>query len=259
LKRLGVGDEEQIAGLLHDVSQFSFSHIVDWVFADGSNGNESYHDSLHDLYISSTSLPAILARYGYDTPRISDEGFFPILENDLPDLCADRIDYSLRELHYNGHPEVGPTALGGLALKSGKIVFVDMSSAKVFAEGYMSLQRDSWGNTKGVASYAILSSAFKRAVGLGAVEHDDFWLKSEDELIEVIKGCNDDYITDCLERLKRGDYSEKRGEKVYKKFRYVDPFVEVSAGGLKRLSDIDNEYALMLEEARRTAHEGVVI
>jgi hypothetical protein len=48
LRKLGATLEEQIAGLLHDVSVLAFSHVIDWVFANGRDGVEDYHDSIHE-------------------------------------------------------------------------------------------------------------------------------------------------------------------------------------------------------------------
>src|SRR3990167_3900982 len=39
LRILGASLEEQVAGLLHDVSHTAFSHIVDWVIGQGKTEN----------------------------------------------------------------------------------------------------------------------------------------------------------------------------------------------------------------------------
>lgn len=43
VKKLGGSVEEQIAGLLHDVSHTAFSHVIDYVF---DNEDESYHEEI---------------------------------------------------------------------------------------------------------------------------------------------------------------------------------------------------------------------
>ena len=43
LRRLGADLDEQIAGLLHDVSHTAFSHVIDWVL---ENSEENYQDKI---------------------------------------------------------------------------------------------------------------------------------------------------------------------------------------------------------------------
>src|SRR3989344_4030056 len=44
LRKLGADLEEQVAGLLHDISHLAFSHVADWLF--GSYHNEDYQDKI---------------------------------------------------------------------------------------------------------------------------------------------------------------------------------------------------------------------
>ena len=44
LKRLRANLEEQVAGLLHDISHTPFSHVIDWVIGDPTK--EDYQDSI---------------------------------------------------------------------------------------------------------------------------------------------------------------------------------------------------------------------
>ena len=89
LKKLGATEEEQIAGLLHDVSHTAFSHVVDWVVGEGKT--EDFQDEQHKNYIFSSSIPQILKQYSYDPERITDYHNFGLLEREVPDLCADRV------------------------------------------------------------------------------------------------------------------------------------------------------------------------
>jgi len=61
LRKLGANLEEQIAGLLHDVSTLAFSHITDWVFADGGTKGsaENYHDTINHDFIYKSDIPKV--------------------------------------------------------------------------------------------------------------------------------------------------------------------------------------------------------
>ncbi|GAB3342939.1 HD domain-containing protein [Larkinella ripae] len=96
VSRFGGSVEEQIAALLHDVSHTAFSHVTDYVF---ENADEDYHESIFDELINQSEIPAILERYGF-TPSILADDSYTLLELPLPDLCADRLDYTLRDLFY---------------------------------------------------------------------------------------------------------------------------------------------------------------
>jgi uncharacterized protein len=93
LRKLGVGLEEQIAGLLHDVSHTAFSHVVDWVLGDGKT--ENFQDEQHEKTLKRSDVPEILRRYGLAVETVTDYHRFGLLERELPDLCADRLDYAL--------------------------------------------------------------------------------------------------------------------------------------------------------------------
>lgn len=96
IRKLGGTLEEQIVGLLHDVSHTAFSHVVDAVF---ENAEEDYHEDIYENIIRDSTIPSILERHGYQ----SDELLFDIeqwtlLERSAPELCADRVDYTLRDM-----------------------------------------------------------------------------------------------------------------------------------------------------------------
>ena len=95
VRRLGAVLEEQIAALLHDVSHTAFSHVIDYVF-DGHN-TQGYHEERKLEYVAGTDIPLMLANHGYNWLDFMDEENFSLLEQDLPNLCADRLDYFLRD------------------------------------------------------------------------------------------------------------------------------------------------------------------
>ncbi|MEH6308380.1 HD domain-containing protein [Olivibacter sp. CPCC 100613] len=90
---LGGSELEQIAGLLHDISHTAFSHVGDYVMEDTT---ESYHERIFEETLTRSDIPQILRKYGYTIQDLFN-GQFDILEQPLPYLCADRIDYTLRD------------------------------------------------------------------------------------------------------------------------------------------------------------------
>lgn len=98
VRRLGGAVEEQIAALLHDISHTAFSHVIDFVFDDHSG--QSYHEEKKEEVVANSDIPAILSRHGKDWRAFMNEDDFFILEQPSPALCADRLDYFLRDLEF---------------------------------------------------------------------------------------------------------------------------------------------------------------
>ena len=95
LHRYNAPLEEQIAGLIHDVSHTAFSHCADYMQGDPNAGKtQSHQDDVFASFVRSSEIPEILARHSIDVEMILDDAQFPLKEQPLPDLCADRIDYS---------------------------------------------------------------------------------------------------------------------------------------------------------------------
>ena len=93
IKLLNGSELEQVAGLLHDVSHTVFSHVGDYIF---NNTQEDHHELIFEHTLRSGEIPFVLEKYGYSVEQLL-AGPFDILEQPLPGLCADRLDYTLRD------------------------------------------------------------------------------------------------------------------------------------------------------------------
>jgi len=98
IKKMGGSELEQIAGLLHDISHTAFSHVGDYVF---DYADEDYHEKVFAQILCQSEIPDVLLKYGYNVNQIL-YGTFDILEQASPSLCADRLDYTLRDAVYGG-------------------------------------------------------------------------------------------------------------------------------------------------------------
>lgn len=260
LRKMGAGIEEQIAGLLHDTSHTAFSHVADWAF--GNPEAEDYQDSILSDYIKGSALAAIIQKHGYDLERISNmerHGKFGLLERNAPDVCADRIDYALRDSH-NTHLEEGRKAIEGLMANNGEIVFRSRASARAFADCYVSDIRDSYADPENLIRYRILGNALKYAMDTGIITMKDLHT-DEDTVIRKINGSGDaEAMSLMVGALGRVNFRVTEGRGIFLKYklRYVDPkFIE--NGGLVRLSRVDSEYARLIEEEKERQRRGVYI
>jgi hypothetical protein len=253
LNKLGASEEEQIAGLLHDVSHTAFSHVIDWVVGEG--GAEGYQDEQHEDYILKSEIPHILKKYGYTVERITDYHHFGLLERDSPDLCADRIDYSLREIPL----AVAKACVLALAVADNRIVFIDKEAAAMFARYFLKLQTEHWGGFEAVARYRIFADVLRQVLKDGAVTMADFWQDDDFVLAKLTKSKNE--TVQAMLRILRSKslaHLAKSDKIVYKKFRHVIPhFIE--EGSIIRLQDVSQEFAAELERARKANELGVVM
>lgn len=260
LRGLGVTLEEQVAGLLHDVSVLAFSHIADWVFSRGDRGVENLHDSIHRDFIERTEIPGILERFGFSIERIMDEGNFPFLERKIPDLCADRVDYALREFKYWLDPKLVSRSIKNLVNFNGEIVFFDCDVAFDFATNFLKLQTNHWGSYEAIVRYYLFSEALKIALREGVVLERDFY-RDEEAVLSKIERRQHEEIESMLALLKKKeikDFGSKSGRRVVKKFRYVDPKVIIDGRPI-RLSILVPRFRKIVERRRKINREGLVV
>lgn len=176
VRRLGASVDEQIAALLHDVSHTAFSHVIDYVF-DGHD-SQSYHDEVKENYLAGTDVPELLAGHGRHWRDYLREENFPLLEQPAPRLCADRLDYFLRDsvpLGLAASAEVA-AALERLIVADGRITVDDLGTAQWLGYTFIACDEASWANFREVGLYEVTAQALRRGLAVGAIAEADFWL-----------------------------------------------------------------------------------
>lgn len=249
--------EEQIAGLLHDVPHTAFSHAVDFVFREGES--QTYHERFLEKVILDSEIPAILQKYRVDTKKVLDPGNFSLLEQEIPELCADRIDYSLRDLRnydYLTNQEI-EQILGSIAVHNDRFIMTDRQTAAVFARAFIKACLEFWNSPKTLATFELMGDLLRTGLELGIIKEEDLFL-TDDELILKISNSARPETTKFLEKLtprlsftldqENFDYHTKG------KARYIDPPI-LHNNEIKRLSEINetfsHEVASFKERVRR--------
>jgi len=258
LGKLGASLEEQVAGLLHDVSHLAFSHVADWVFARGAEGNEDYHDNLQKHFLEKTEIPKILERNGFSLEKVTNKEIFSLLKKEIPDLCADRLDYSLREFKDWLNPKAVKPVLRSVVNCKNEIVFTNQKAAANFARNFLQLQIRHWASPLTIRKYFLFSKALKFALRKKIISKQDFF---EDEIfiLKKIKKSNHRTIVNILEATKNNIYHKnKDGKVVVKKFRYVDPKILVN-DILVRLSEINPKFKKLSSREKKKNRKGILV
>ena len=247
LRRYGAPIIEQVAGILHDVSHTVFSHLGDLLFAD-----PDYQDNIHTWYIQNTELAELLARHRITAHTISpkNNGFL-MLETELPDLCADRIDYIIQ-----GGLRCGLLStdfvnhfLDSLTFTQGKWVVLDVNYAKNFGIASLKMTTSIWGTLRNCVISDHMCNAMNRALEIGLISLDDVHFSIDRRIWNILKESDDIDIMALMTRVftTTVDYHIARPEEqphnVFDiKFRGVNPWV-LTQSGLVQLCELDPDYA----------------
>ncbi len=260
LRRLGADVYEQAAGLVHDVPHTALSHVVDFVFP---NREHDYHEVHRDQVIEASDLPKIVSGHGLDWHWLTDTEHFSLLEQPLPRLCADRLDYFLRD----GVVDVGTFGKADAeALLShlrpfrarpaaaSQIVVDDLDAARWLGERFIELDDACWCSVQEVGWYAAVAQALRAALARGIISEQDF-LGTDVDLMARLRATGDPAVTRWLAYLRRDvdfarvDRSEASDVtlEALPKVRTVDPPVLVE-GEIIPLSQLDPRFAAQRQD-----------
>lgn len=117
---------------------------------------------LHQLS-ETTSIPTILTKHGLDPEYVLEEENFPLLELPAPAICADRLDYGIRDAHsFNllTLEEARSVSADLRSSKEGKFCFKSLKWAKKLAEAYMKADEYAWSNPTHSLLYSYAVSMF---------------------------------------------------------------------------------------------------
>jgi len=237
LGRLGAERQEQVAGLVHDISHTAFSHAVDFLV---TSEEQDHHESLKPVMLNRPDIAAALARLGFGPSDFYDDDQYPLLERPLPLLCADRLDYFLRDGRACGvlsSPQV-ERILEHLTVIESTIAFDDLAVAREAASLFEQMNRHWWASPIEAFIYNEFADALREGFRLGVISDDD--LLSEDAIVLAkLDATSCPLIAGKLATIRHFNPDRVVGysPRVIPKERWLDPPVLVD-GTFRRLSEL---------------------
>ena len=261
IKLIGGSLEEQIAGLLHDISHTAFSHVVDFAL---NKSNEDYHEEIFERIVETSDIPKILTKHGYDYKDILyNEKKWTILERSAPALCADRIDYTLRDMYSYGYISLVAIKnfLDSLEVKDGEIVINSINAAEWFVNTYYKEVIGFFLNPLNIYAYNRLSNALKVALDNDIITLEDL-LQDDNYVLHILKNSKNQEIRSLIKSLnydvKVVEDKDEYDIHQVNKLRLIDPTVIID-GVICKASEKSTLIKILGEQAMKKSKEGVFV
>lgn len=261
-RRYGGSLNEQIASLLHDVSHTVFSHLSDFIYKGGQTEN-SYQDDIHKKYLYKSGLSSVLNKFEISVDQVlPKKDTFKILEQPIPEICTDRLEYNLFGGYLEGILNLDEIEiiLKDLNYEQGQWFFNNKGVAKKFANVSLYLTNEKWTSPGLLVRHILGSKLIKRALKIGIIDSWFIHNSVDDVVWNKIISNNDKSIRDWINKLKNFENSYILDSKDFDlfmkpKFRGIDPLIKID-NRLIRLSFIDNKFNKSYQELKEKVSRG---
>lgn len=245
LRRYNASREEQIAGLLHDVSHSAFSHSIDYVLPGGSGKEQSHQDNVFETFVRKSEIPSVLTKHGIDLEYILDDANFPLKETTLPNLCADRLDYSLRHAVLRFGMDAN-TFLDHLFVEERQWVFDSAESACQFAEYFRRMNMEIAASIGSAVMLETVAAVLRHALAKEYIVEADLYTTDALVLDKIRSHLATDIQLQLFYNRVDGKIGYRNDPKnydahVYVKSRIVDPLCRHD-GARMRLSEVQPDW-----------------
>lgn len=257
---------QTIAGLLHDVSTTVFSHVSDFRKGDALT-QTSTEEPTTKMILSDSALCKLLESDGIEPKDVVDYHIYPIADNEIPSLSADRLEYMYPSgLALDGSwtfEEIAKTYNDLIILKNeenkDELGFKTIEMAELYCKKFCMIGHILQLNENKL-SLQLLSQIMSKAVELDVLQEEDFMTLSESKIIEKIESFiskktlsleEQKFATmyNTFRKMTKVEHtSQKLPEDKYfcvslkVKQRYINPLVKVGANSqqAKRLSEVSD-------------------
>lgn len=253
--------KQTLAGLFHDIATPAFKHSIDFMNGDAET-QESTEERTAQIIRDSRVIMKNLKRDHILASEVSDYHLYPIADNDLPNLSADRLEYTLSnglKLYDIWDLEKVKTFYNDLVVdrnenEMSEIVFQTPEIAAEFTKLDLPLAAI-YSSDKSRANMQFLADIVHSMILAGYLTVDDLYAMSEREVIDWILSCGDKNLAEAFRNFQRATtvFSSGVAKKncyctsVKAKVRYIVPLAR-KGDTVKRITEIDRETKKAVQE-----------
>jgi len=256
--------KQTLAGLFHDIASPAFKHAIDYLNGD-SETQESIEAETGKIIRSSRVIMRQLKKDGILPSEVEDYKLYPIADNNIPGLAADRLEYTFSngfflyetwgisdvEKFYNDitilENEDGLDELG----------FKTPSLAAEFTERNLPLSAI-YHSESSRATLQFIADILKTMIDKDLLSKEDLYVMSEREIVDWILSCGDQTISEAFRNFQRATsaYSSATLRKnvyctdVRSKIRYIVPLVQSRDENqpVERITDLNTQTSDLITE-----------
>lgn len=198
---------------------------------------------------------------GWKVP--SSTYWLTILEQSAPKLCADRIDYTLRDMYHYGFISKGEINrfLKCLDVIEGEVIIKSIEISEWFVDVYYKEVIGFFMHPLNVYAYDRLSKSLKLALDLNEITLDDL-LKEDKYVFGLLKNSNSVEVLDLVNSINRevNLIENKEEYDIFQKskLRLIDPTIFID-GQKCKTSEISCVVKTLNEKAIKKFEEGLFI
>ncbi len=233
--------KQTISGLFHDIATPTFKHCIDFMNGD-SEHQESTEERTEQIIRNSKEIMNLLNRDNIKVEEISDYHIYPIADNDTTRLSADRFEYTLSgglyEIRVFELKNIEEYYNNIIVLKNedgiDELAFKDAKICENFIHDISKLW-PRWIEDEDRLCMQFIADIVKSMNIKGYITVDDLYKLSEQDIIQLIKNCDDIYIKDAFEKFQNATRnsvykSDLPNNEIYctsvkGKKRYINPLV----------------------------------
>ena len=239
--------KQTLAGLFHDIATPVFKHCIDFMNGD-SETQESTEERTTAIIRNSEKIMSLLKRDRILLEEVNDYKIYPIADNDTPQLSADRFEYTfasgltlfrvwelekIRKIYNNVIVAKNEYGID-------ELVFKDKEICEEYIHTISQLWPE-WVSDKDRTVMQFLADMCKSMNNAGYLTIDDLYNFSEQEVIEKILNCEDNYLSQKFKKFQKATKVYKSNVFVLKKYcvnvkaktRYVCPLVQTDNGPIR--------------------------
>ena len=184
---------QTIAGLLHDISTPVFSHVSDFRKGDALTQTATEAPTAQ-MIRKDAELMNLLAEDGLTAEQVEDYHIYPVADNEIPQLSADRLEYmfpSGMALNDSWSMEEIRKVYDDLEVLSGEngveeLGFKTVETAELYCEKFCMIGHILQLNEDKL-TLQMLGEIMNLAERLGVLSEDDFMTLSESQVIEKLE------------------------------------------------------------------------